>query len=199
MRSAVGILVLAACGGGPTPAPQQPTLAADPAPAPVAAAPVARPTPADAIASSEFDVAIAVPAGTDKGTTIDQRMGYWGVDHIDLTHTDGRMLSVSAMVGRGGSALALARELRDQIATQDGNECGQPEPAEFLGRDGARFTCSLGDGKGTFYFSATARCNWSAMIGKRGPEEEYAPYVEAMLAKITIPSGAASPNVEACY
>jgi len=188
----VVIALLAACGGGGTPAPKQP--------APQQSAPVAETPPApEAIVSEQFDIGLAVAPGKENGTIVDARLTSWQIDHVDLGHTDGRLISVMAVGNRGGSALALARELRDLIAAQDGNQCELPEPAEFLGRDGARFTCVLGDGKGTWYFSATERCNWSAMISKRGPDSEYEPYVAAMLAKITVPSGAKSPNVEGCY
>lgn len=188
---AAAVAVLAGCGAA-APAPQQPAPTAATPPAPVA-------PPPDAIVSERFDIAIAVPAGEDHGTFITDHLTTWQVEHVDLGHTDGRLVSVMAIGDRGGSALALARELRDQIAAQDGNQCELPEPAEFLGRDGARFTCVLGDGKGTWYFSSTERCNWSAMISKRGPDAEYEPYVAAMLAKITVASGAKTPNVEACY
>jgi len=196
MRFVIAVALLTACGGGGTPAPQAAPQAAPPtAPDP---SPSASPPP-DAIVSTEFDIAVAVPAGRENGTMVDQRATSWQLNHVDLDHTDGRMLSIVAAANHGGSALANARELRDQLATQDGNQCEQPEPAEFLGRDGARFTCVLGDGKGTWYFSATARCSWSAMISKRGPEDEYEPYLQVMLAKITVPSGAKAPNVEACF
>lgn len=191
------ILAAAACGGG-TSAPARETLTTLPgesaAPPP---SPAAEPPPPKGIVAEQWDIAVDIPtaafAANPPPATIDARPTYWQVQWIDTDHTDGRMFDVMAMY-RKGDAASFAAELRAQLLTEN-PVCTEPAPATFIGRDGLRFGCQLGDAWGVWYFAYEEPCVWSAMITQRGDTlAAIEPLIAERLARITPLGGRSAPR-----
>lgn len=200
MRAAftAAIILGAACGRSAPPRETLTSLPSEAAARPEVASPPEEAAPAPkGLVAEQWDIAVDIPlealSAEPPPATLTSTATYWQIEWIDTGHTDGRMFDVMAMY-RKDDAAAFAAGLRAQLMTENPN-CTEPEPVTFLGRDGLRFGCQLGDAWGVWYVASDEPCLWSAMITQRGDTlAAIEPLVAERLARISVLGGRTAPR-----